>query len=322
MQVILRKVGYSARGRVGYTIRRSHSISTILETPIEKMVFNFTAPRIKENVLLHSKLGGSPVFCIVHYNAPDFLLLNVNQIECLYPDSKIYVLDNGSQQANTNAVKKGLKRFNNITLFAAPNWAARIGVGRLLYSHTKGLQFLLNYAAEQRDEIAVFLDQDCILSNNIDDLFAKLGRNVILIGTRYGRTDNLVHASFMILQPKRINQLFGNFSFFHERTASPHKTGHQFLEPYHGLSVKAEGKLLFLEFKPYDEIPWIASYSYQGKTYAWHAGASSVTAGNSAKDSLDGRSDPFYGIARNLAFEHMKRIHEETINRRLTTGNG
>ena len=306
MQVILRKVGYSARARVGYTIRQSQSISRILETPIEKMVFNFTTPRIKENVLFHSRFGGSPVFCIVHWNAPDFLLLNVSQIKFLYPDSKIYVLDNGSQQANTNAVKKGLERFNNITLFAAPNWTMRIGADRLLYSHTKGLQFLLNYAAEQQDEIAVFLDQDCVLSNNIDDLFTKLGRNVILIGTRYGRAHNLVHASFMILQPKRVNQLFGKFSFFHEHTTT-HKTRQQFCEPYHGLSVKAEGKLLFLDFKPHETIPGMSSYLFQGKTYAWHACSSSVTVGYSAKDYVDGRPVSFYRKTRKLAFEYINK---------------
>lgn len=310
MQVIIKKVSG--------TIRPARLIPRIYKNQIEKIVFNFTAPRIKEHVLLHGKLGGSPVFCIVHWNAPDFLLLNVSQIELLYPNSKIYVLDNGSQQANINAVEKGLKRFNNITLFAAspgyPNWAMRIGADRLLYSHTKGLQFLLNYAAEKRDEIAVFLDQDCVLSNNIDDLFAKLGRNVILIGAKYGRTNNLVHASFMILQPKRVNQLFGKFSFFHEHINSP--------EPYHGLSFKAKGKLLFLEFKPHDQIPAISSYFIQGKTYAWHACYSSRTVGYSAKDYLDGYPVSFLQKARKLAFEYMKQIHEETIDRRLTTGSG
>jgi hypothetical protein len=38
-----------------------------------------------------------PAFCIVHWNAPDFLLLNIKQLELIYPNKEIYVLDNGSQ---------------------------------------------------------------------------------------------------------------------------------------------------------------------------------------------------------------------------------
>lgn len=307
MQVIIRKVGD--------TIRPSQLIPGVIKSQIEKMVFNFTAPQIKEHVFLHRKLGGSPVFCIVHWNAPDFLLLTVSQIEFLYPNSKIYVLDNGSQQPNINAIEKGLERFNNITFFVAPNWATRIGADRLLYSHTKGLQFLLNYATKQRDEIVVFLDQDCILSANIDDLFTKLSRNVILIGPRYGGRYNLVHASFMILQPKRINQFFGKFSFFHEHTNGP--------EPYHGLSFKAKGKILFLDSKLHNKIPSLSSYSIQGGTpFAWHACYSSRTVGLSAKTLVDGAYPVSYlQEVRKLSFEYMKQIHKETIDRGLTIGN-
>lgn len=302
MQGVIRKVGS--------TIKPSLFAPRILQSQIDKVVFNFTSPQIKKRIWLHGKFGCSPVFCIVHWNAPAFLMLNIDQLELLYPNSKIYVLDNGSQHANTEAVKKGLKRFNNVTLFVAPNWAKGIGANYLLFSHTKGLQFLLNYAAEQRDEIAVFLDQDCLLSNNIDDLFAKLGTNVILIGKRYGRANNLIHASFMILQPKRINQLFGEFSFFHDRRNFANNTRRQFFEPYHGLSLKAKGKLLFLEQN--DEIPGISSYIFQGKTYAWHPWASSATVGYSAKDRLNGVPVTLRQKGTKLAFEYMKQIHEKT----------
>lgn len=293
------------RVRINTALALDRLFPRIFKSQIEKMVFSFIAPRINEQVLLQGKLGVSPVFCVVHWNAPDYLLLNVSQIECLYPNSKIYILDNGSQQVNINAVVKGLKRFNNITLFAAslryPNWETRIGADHWLYSHAKGLQFLLNYAAEQKDDIAVFLDQDCLLSSNIDNLLAKLGKNVILIGVRDGdaRGYDLVHASFMILQPERVNQLFGKFSFFREHTNLP--------EPYHGLSFKATGKVLFLEINPHDpldEIP-VSSYSIQGSTYAWHAWFSAHT--------RDGMSVSWLRTRRKLAFEYLKQIHEKTI---------
>jgi len=292
---------------------RDRLVPRVVETQIDKMVFNFTAPRLKKQVLLHSKLDGSPVFCIVHYNAPDYLLLNISQIELLYPKSKIYVLDNGSQRVNIDAVVKGLKRYNNITLFAAstecPNWQTRIGADRFLYSHAKGLQFLLNYAVEQQDEIIVFLDQDCILSRNIDDLFAKFGKNVLLIGARL--IDSLVHASFMILQPKRINKLFGKFSLFHEHTSSH--------EPYHGLCFKAKGKILFLEGKGHDEIPFLTSYSIQDTIYAWHAWYSSRL---NPKMLSEGVSVSWFQTVRKLAYEYMEQIHEETIHRRLMPEHG
>jgi hypothetical protein len=312
MQVIARKVGD--------TLRPSRIIPTILKGQIEKTVFNSIAPGIKKHILLRGKLGDGPVFCIVHWNAPDFLLLNVTQIESLYPTSKIYILDNGSQKANLDAVEEELKHFNNVTLFAvSPSarsmWKMRIGLDRLLYSHAKGLQFLLNYAAEERDEIAVFLDQDCILCNNIDNLFAKFGKNVILIGTRYGRSNNLVHASFMILQPKRVNQLFGSYSFFcdsSEHYHGPSETYHESLEPYHGLSLKTGGRILLLEWKYAGAV---SSYSFQDKIYAWHAGYSSRTVGYSAKDHVDGLSVSFRQESRKVAFEFMKQIHEETINK-------
>jgi hypothetical protein len=281
------------------------------------MVFNFTNSQIRRHILLRNNLGGNPAFCIVHWNAPDFLLLTVNQIEFLYPDCKIYVLDNGSQPINIEAVEKGLKKFSNITLFVAspikPNLTTRIGANRWLYNHTKGLQFLLNYAAEQQDDIAVFLDQDCILATRIDDLFAKLTRNVMLIGARDGRGTHLVHASFMILEPKRVNQHFGKYSIFHENTTSS--------EPYHGLSFKTKGKILFLECGQHNEIPLLTSYSHQNTVYAWHAWYSSRTTGTPTKMLLDGLSVSWLQIVNKQAFEYMKKVHEDTIDRSLSAKN-
>jgi hypothetical protein len=278
----------------------------IVAQQIEKMIFNFTTPRIKGRVLLHSKLHGSPVFCIVHFNAPDFLTLNVNQIEFLYPKSEIYVLDNGSEHENVNAAVQGLKRFNNINLFAVstdyPNWESKIGANRLLFNHAKGLQFLLNYAAEQKDEIAVFLDQDCVLSRSIDDLFEKLGKNVLLVGVR--TTNDLVHASFMILQPQRINQLFGKFSLFHDHTISP--------EPYQGICFKAKGKILFLEPKRHSKIPFLTSYSIQDTILAWHAWYSSRAP--FLLNVFDSVSAAKYETVRKLEIEFMEKVHEETLN--------
>ena len=105
--------------KIGYLIQPSRFIPRTLKSFFEKIVFTFVASETKKHILFHGKASGYPVFCIVHWNAPDFLLLNIDQIEFLYPNSRIYVLDNGSKQANIGVIQEALKRFDNITLFAA-----------------------------------------------------------------------------------------------------------------------------------------------------------------------------------------------------------
>lgn len=183
MEAIIRKIGDTARP--------NRLIPTIIKSQLDKMVYNFTAPQMKQHVLLHGKLGNRPVFCIVHWNAPDFLLLNVSQIETLYPNSRIYVLDNGSQQANINVIEKGLKRFNNVTLFAAaprfPNWARKLGVDRYLFSHTKGLQFLLNYAAEKKMKSRFFLIKTVFCLTILTIYLSNLVKMLFLSGQDMGK---------------------------------------------------------------------------------------------------------------------------------------
>jgi hypothetical protein len=132
--------------------------------------------RKRWQILLHSKVDSCIAFCFVHWNASDFLLLTVNQIELLYPKSKIYIFDNSSTQVHLASLKSELSKFNNVTLFtllSPPKWAKKLHLDTLFgwQSHTAGLQFLLNYSAKQSDEIAVFLDQDCIISKPIDEAF-------------------------------------------------------------------------------------------------------------------------------------------------------
>jgi hypothetical protein len=257
------------------------------------------------------------VFCIVHWNAPDFLLLTINQIEFLYPNSKIYILDNGSQQIHLTSIKAGLKKYNNVTLFAlrgCPKWAKKLGLGTMFewQSHTAGLQFLLNYSAKQSDEIAIFLDQDCILSTHIDCFFSKFSNEVVLIGARdrwRGHAcSNLIHPSFMILQPKRINQLFGDSSLYDERTESLELYAR---DPYHGLSFKALGRMLYLEARMHPKIPLLTSYVYNETVYAWHAWYSSRLIGiNSA--SIEGYSVSWLQEVRKTEYDFMMQVHKNT----------
>jgi hypothetical protein len=288
---------------------------------------------MQKQILLQSKTESSTAFCIVHWNAPDFLLLNVNQIRLLYPNSKIYILDNGSRHVYLTTIKAGLKKFNNVTLFAllgCPNWAKKFGLDKLFewQNHTIGLQFLLNYSAKQSDAIAVFLDQDCILSTRVDELFSKFSMDIILIGARdhlivpydYGPLKkgklrncyNLIHPSFMILQPKRINQLFGDSSFYDKRTESlelyPEKASR---EPYHGISFKAMGRILFMASRTHAKIPLLTSYAYNGTIYAWHAWYSSRTIGMHSA-SLDGFPVSWLREVSKTEYDFMMQLHRNT----------
>ena len=250
-----------------------NSAQKIIRDRVNKQIRKETQPQI----LLRSKINNALVFCIVHWNAPDFLLLTVSQIELLYPTCKIYILDNGSQEIHLASLVTGLKKLNNVTLFASlgcPKWAKKFHLNTVFewQSHAAGLQFLLNYSAKQSDEIAVFLDQDCILSTRIDCFFSKFSDNIILIGARDRwrghASSNLIHPSFMILQPKRIHQLFGDSSLFDKRTESLELHAR---DPYHGLSLKALGRMLYLEVRMHAKIPLLTSYVYNEVIYAWHA---------------------------------------------------
>jgi hypothetical protein len=291
--------------------------------------------RMKTQILLQSKINSPIAFCIVHWNAPDFLLLTVSQIELLYPKSKIYILDNGSQQIYLNSIKDRLKKFNNVTLFAllgCPNWAKKFGLDNLFewQTHSAGLQYLLNYSTKQSDEIAIFLDQDCILSTRIDELFSEFSKDIILIGARdylivpkdygplkKGKTRNnydLIHPSFMILQPKRINQLFGDSSLYDKRTESLEFYAEKGCpEPYHGLSFNASGKILFLEPRMHAKIPFLTSYSYNETIYAWHAWYSSRTIGLNST-ALDGYPVSWLSEIRKTEYDFMMQVHRNTTD--------
>ena len=138
------------------------SVLQPIKKRVEQIVFNSMSNTIERQMLQCGKQEGHIAFCIVHWNAPDFLLLNVGQLELLYPDCCIFVLDNGSRQKDVEVVRKKLKQFSNITLFSAElkPWSLVKMFGLdsvfLSYTHSKGLQFLLNYAAKQKMETAVF----------------------------------------------------------------------------------------------------------------------------------------------------------------------
>ena len=95
------------------------SVLQPIKKRIEQIVFNRMSNIIERQMLQCGKQEGHIAFCIVHWNAPDFLLLNVSQLELLYPDCCIFVLDNGSKQKDVDVVRKELKQFSRHYLFSA-----------------------------------------------------------------------------------------------------------------------------------------------------------------------------------------------------------
>jgi hypothetical protein len=254
-----------------------------------------------------------PTFCILHWNAPDFLLLNIKQLNLIYPNSKIYVLDNGSQNLCFQKLITAIRKFKNVRLFSVEPEAK--------FDHTVGLQFLMNYSATQQDEFLVFLDQDCILSRNLDDLFLKFRsqKDLLIIGARDFRVPKMVHPSLMIAQPKKIIERFGQnaFSPFPRAWEEPRDNeGHiHFNERYYSISHIFRGHILFLEAKRISELSTLTSYSYKDVIYAYHAWYSSRMSNLSVQDSLDGIKVFILLNSRKNSYEYMEQIHKSTIAR-------
>jgi hypothetical protein len=281
----------------------------------KERLFGRMLRNMKVETLLTNKKGDDSrrAFCIVHWNAPHFLLLNVKQLELLHPESKIYVFDNASSEADFQVTLSGLKSYKNVTLFSSKRdysntWAC----------HIMGLQFLLNYAAQKSDSTVTFLDQDCILANRVDDLADQLdGKKTILIGVKdyveiphdYGplkkgtlrNFPGVVHGSFMMMQPLVIHNLFGDQSLIDGRS----------FEPYHGIARKAVGKTLFLETQMHAEIPLLTRYMYGGKTYAWHSWYSSRIFGMKDTDVLNGLPVSWLKDSLRKAYAFMEHLPPE-----------
>ncbi len=277
---------------------------------VKERLFKRMLHNLKVDQLIESESDSRKAFCIVHWNAPHFLLLNVKRIELLHPEAKIYVFDNASSDENLKAILEGLKNYENITLFAnkrdySNTWAC----------HIIGLQFLLNYAAQNLDSTVTFLDQDCVLVRRVDDLMSQLnGRDVLLIGVRdyvevpkdYGplKKGNLrkfpdaVHGSFMMMQPLVIHELFGPQSLMNGKS----------FEPYHGISRKVSGKILFLETQMHNEIPLLTRYIFGGKTYAWHSWYSSRITRMKDTELVDGLPVSWLKDCLKKAYDFMEKL--------------
>jgi glycosyltransferase involved in cell wall biosynthesis len=182
-------------------------------------------------------------FLIPHHNAAEFLEVALHAVRRNHPDSQIVVADSTSAAEQYLAAKSACRRFD-----------AELIHFFFRHGHAAQLNFLMRRA---RADVAVFLDQDCVLLSPLTPLFGELQRGKLLIGPRDEMrlthpnlarqypglvNENLrhapafVHASLMITEPSRILDLFGRQPFYWNKqwNAEPVERPFQ-VERYYGL---------------------------------------------------------------------------------------
>ncbi len=185
-----------------------------------------------------NQLDSRITFLIAHFNSPEFLSVCLDAIRKHHPESRILVADATSDWSSYCAAKEQCKRYS------AQMWPLMIP-----HRHSGILNFLFRHA---ETELAVFLDQDCILLDRLDSICAEVQEGVLLAGPkdqmlldyqlRSGLKPELkpkflrdypdyIHASLMVLQPAKVRAFAGNSPFTWKAEFGDHQR-----EKYHGLS--------------------------------------------------------------------------------------
>ncbi|MBU6402676.1 MAG: glycosyltransferase, partial [Verrucomicrobia bacterium] len=160
-----------------------------------------------------------------------------------HPDSAIQVADSSSAPEQYLAAKAACHRFEAelIPLF-------------FHHGHAAQLNFLLRRA---RSEVAVFLDQDCVVLNPLTPLFEELSRGKLLVGPRdemrlthpdlarrypelagenLRHAPDFIHASLMVVPPRQIVARLGGHPFYWDKRWNAEPVARPFqVERYYGL---------------------------------------------------------------------------------------
>lgn len=233
---------------------------------------------------------------VVHWNAPDFLRVNLARLAALHPEAPVTVLDNGSGPDALRAATVALGVCPRATLLRAQGDKPR---------HTLALQVLLDRAHRTGESQALFLDQDAMLLRRVDALGEHLAAGALLVGARdevvLPRTDGplraghlraapaMVHASFLLLEPQRLVRALGPTPFVqHPLARLEAEIGGWQGEPYHGLAVRCRGRIVYLESRVSATLPPLTQYELGGVAYACHAWYSSRAAGLGDHECVDG----------------------------------
>jgi hypothetical protein len=172
-----------------------------------------------------------------------FLTVKSASMSRHHPKSRAIVADSGSELQQYLAAKRTCRLFD-------AEFRPRV----LHHNHTAQLNFLCRSA---KSDVAVFLDQDCVLLAPLTSLLAHLEKGALLVGprdemwlthpnfarryptllnTRLREARRFVHASLMITKPKTLVSKFGKRPFS-SANGSADAYEHQ-AERYYGLCNK------------------------------------------------------------------------------------
>lgn len=182
--------------------------------------------------------AGGVTFCIAHFNSPEILNVTLHALRRFYPGSRVIVADAVSQWSQCRLA-------GEICAHYQAEWHPLAANHR----HTG----LLNYMFRQVvTPTAIFLDQDCVLLDSLDELIKALDHGKLLIGPSdemrmthpnlcraYPEVTNkllrvhaqYIHASIMLLHVPAIR----GWSRFHPFTWNQ-KLGPQVGERYYGIT--------------------------------------------------------------------------------------
>jgi hypothetical protein len=217
-------------------------------------------------------------FLIAHHNSVQFLQVCLHAIRRHHPDSRVIVADSGSALEQYLGAKH-----------ACASYDAEFRPYVFRHGHTAQLNLLCRSA---KSDVAVFLDQDCVLLAPVSPLLPHLENGTLLIGprdemwldhpnflthypalanTRLREAPDYVHASLMMTRPQTLLRKFGKSPFLCSRNEIQ-PTSHQ-MEHYYGLCNKlhkaGNGSMRYLDSKhsPYGVGMY---YEYEGKRIAYH----------------------------------------------------
>jgi hypothetical protein len=161
--------------------------------------------------LLRPAPEASITFCIAHFNSPEFLGATLHAIRRFHPAARVMVADASSAWCEYLAAREVCARYG-----------AELHPLAGRHRHTG----LLNYLFRRvRSQVAVFLDQDCVLLASLDPLIRLIESGKILIGPRdefftthpnlcerypqmtrvaFRKRPEFVHASLMVMNAPRV----------------------------------------------------------------------------------------------------------------------
>ncbi|MES1195609.1 MAG: glycosyltransferase family A protein [Steroidobacter sp.] len=225
------------------------------------------------------KATDSYSFLIPHHNCATFLEVTIDSVRRHYADSPVVVVDSGSTRKEYMHAKAVCRRLN-----------ADLRPYVFRHGHTGQLNRLTGLA--QTDKV-IFLDQDCILLNAVDDLCKLLDQEFLLIGpqdrmmlshpnfkhhfpqlvgTWLRDAAHYIHASFMMMRPKHVVSLYGRRPFSRHRS-QPWLGTPLVVEPYYGLCDRLykdnPRSMLYLE-AVHSGYGLGMIYSYKGRPIAYH----------------------------------------------------